>query len=122
MKWEALVTPSSVSLSEGENKLSFRPAEIDKITSLISSALGMESLKALPEYITNTPFVIKFWEDNSLSLEAQDRKGRLPFQWDEADELIRCFHNALKSAIDERTLRPGARGGFVDFGEGEPFI
>ena len=114
---------NSIIIKRGEFVLRLTPAEIDKATSLIGIALGMETMEALPDHITNTPFVVRFFEDDRLALERTDVKGSIPFTWAEADELILALHDGKKLAINERTLIKGPRsagGGRVNYSD-EPF-
>ena len=100
---------NSIIITRGEFTLRLTPAEVDKATNLIGTALGMESLDALPDHITGSPFCIRMFEDNRLALERTDNKGSIPFTWAEADDLILALHDGKKIAINERTLVRGPR-------------
>lgn len=114
---------NSITVKRGEFVLRLVPAEVDKATSLLGIALGMETLDALPDHITGSPFVIRFFEDDRLALERADAKGSIPFTWAEADELILALHDGKKLAINERTLIRGPRsaGGARSQFSDEPF-
>jgi len=124
---EAVFTPyanaEAVTVSRGEkHKLSLVPAEVDKATKIIGIALSMESFDQLPSHIKNSPFVIRFFEDNKLALERLDTSGSIPFEWAEGDELIVTLQKALAMAINERVLVKGVRATGAVTNNSEPFI
>jgi hypothetical protein len=108
-----------LSLSQGDKPaLSLRPAEVGKATQLIGIALGMESKKALPSHIDNSPFVIRFFEDHTLRLEAKDRDGSIRFTFGGGDSVIKALHQAKEMSLDEQRLENsprGAAGGMTEF-------
>lgn len=113
----------AVTVKRGEEfSLNLAPAEVDKATGLISIALGMEELDPLPSHIKDQPFVIRFFEDNTLALERTEGEGSLPFKWAEADELIVALQDGLKCAVNERTLIKGPRGTGASRLRHEPFV
>jgi hypothetical protein len=109
----------SLSLSQGGSPaLKLRPAEVDSATKLIGIALGMESAQALPSHISNSPFVIRFFEDHTLRLEAKDRDGSIRFTFGGGDGVIKALHKARDMSIDELRLgnHPrGSGGGMTEF-------
>lgn len=110
-----------ITVKRGDFSLKLSPAEVDKATGLVGTALSMETLEALPDHITGTPFVVRFFEDDRLALERTDNKGSIPFTWAEADDLILSLYDGKKIAINERTLIKGPRGtGRTQFSD-EPF-
>jgi len=112
-----------ITISRGkEFQLGLTPAEVDKATALIGIALSMEELDPIPSKIENTPFVIRFFKDETLALERMDKDGSIPFKWGEADELILALHDGLKIARNERILVKGARGTGRTNINPEPFI
>lgn len=91
--------------------LNLSPAEVDKATYIVGIALSMETLDAVPSHITNTPFVVRFFENDNLALERTDKKDSIPFTFAEGDELIMTLKQARDMAINSRMLskRPGRR-------------
>lgn len=83
-------------------KLEMRPAEVDKATQIIGIALSMETMKAIPDHIKNSPFVIRFFENDLLALERSDTKGSVSFKWDEGDDLIVAIASGLKIAVNAK--------------------
>lgn len=83
-------------------KLELRPAEVEKATQIIGIALSMETMEVIPDHIKNTPFVIRFFEDNLLALERADAKGSVSFKWDEGDDLILAIQSGLKIALNAK--------------------
>jgi hypothetical protein len=95
---------------EGDKSLlEMAPAEVDKATKIIGIAMGMETMTTLPTHIRNSPFVLRFFEDDFLRLEREDAPGSIRFRWHEGDELIVALQQSLDMASDERTLIKGAR-------------
>jgi hypothetical protein len=92
-----------ITITRGEFSLRLTPAEVDKATQLVGIALGMETMDTLPDHITNTPFVVRFFEDDKLALERLGEPGSIPFDWQEADQFIVALNDGLKIAINERT-------------------
>lgn len=86
-------------------KLELRPAEVEKATQIIGIALSMETLEAIPDHIKNSPFVIRFFEDERLALERSDAKGSVSFNWDEGDDLILALQAGLKIALNAKVNR-----------------
>lgn len=112
-----------ITITRGEFSIRLTPAEAEKATRLIGIVLGMETMKTIPDHVKNSPFIVRFFEDNNLALERLDLKGSIPFNWDEADDLITTINDGLNIAINERTLIKGARGvGVVDSAGSEPFV
>jgi len=102
--------------------LSLSPAEILKASNIIGLALRMESLPALPDHISSSPFVIRFLPTNNLRLERKDKKGSIRFEWNEGDELINALKAAESISINERTVVKAARGtGAVSHNSEAPF-
>lgn len=83
-------------------KLELRPAEAEKATQVIGIALQMETMEVIPDHIKNSPFVIRFFEDNLLALERADSKGSVSFKWDEGDALILAIQSGLKIALNAK--------------------
>ena len=102
---------------ESQPALTLTPSEVDKITRLIGIGLSMESMKGLPSNIKHSPFVLRFFEDNTLRLERIDQEGSLLFTFSKGDEMIRMFRSALSIAVDEKRLEElpsGAIGGGME--------
>jgi hypothetical protein len=95
---------------EGQPPIDLTPADIDKVTRLIGIGLGMETMKGLPSNIKHSPFVLRFFEDNTMRLERTDQEGSVRFSFQEGDEVIRTFQSALNITIDERRLENLPRG------------
>jgi hypothetical protein len=95
---------------DGTPALKMRPAEVDRVTKLIGIALSMESMQALPSKIDNSPFVIRFFEDHTLRLEAKDRDGSIRFTFGGGDGVIKALHQARDMSIDELRLGNNPRG------------
>lgn len=98
-------------VKRGEATLNLSANEVDKATNIIGIALSMENLDAVPSHITNSPFVVRFFEGDMLALERIDAKGSLPFKFMEGDELIVTLQQARAISVNDRTLskRPGQR-------------
>jgi len=98
-------------VKRGEAALSLSPSEVDKATNIVGIALSMENLDAVPSHITNSPFVVRFFEGDMLALERLDAKGSIPFTFAQGDELITTLHQARSISVNDRTLskRPGQR-------------
>lgn len=106
-----------VTLKKDSSFLRFTPGEVDSIRNIINIALNMQSLPALPPSINNEKFLVKFTEDDTLSVEGIDgREGSLAFGWVEGDDLIQVIDKAYAIAINE--IKLGVAGvstrGFVD--------
>ena len=113
-------TPTGLTVSQkGQPPLALTPAEVDKITRLIGIGLGMETMQGLPSNIKHSPFVLRFFEDNTLRLEGIDREGSIRFSFREGDEVIRTFQAALAIALDEKRLESPPRGAISSGGGGE---
>jgi hypothetical protein len=110
-----------ISQDSGKLNLALAPAEVDKASSLLKIALGMEELQGGVSHIKDTPFVIRFFEDNTLALERTDREGSIHFSWKETDDLMLALKDGLALAINERTLIKGPRGTGKQRYNQEPF-
>lgn len=107
-----------ITRDDEEEQIELSPAEVDKATELIGIALGMEDLDALPDHITGSPFVVRFFEEDFLRFEREDGVGSVRFAWEEGDELITTLHMARDMAVNERTLVNAPRGsGAASFSE-----
>ena len=116
-------SPESIVISRdgGKLNLSIAPGEVDKASALLKIALGMEQLDKGPSHIKDTPFVVRFFEDNTLALERTDREGSVHFSWKETDDLMLALKDGLALAINERTLIKGPRGTGQQSFNHEPF-
>lgn len=90
------------SSEENHYEISMVPNEVDRATNLVGSALSVVSLSH-PNLINYSPFVVRFFEDNTLVLERSDQKGSVPFTVNEGDELIKTIHMGLGMCLNERT-------------------
>ena len=109
-------------IKTGEQQLLLAAAEADKATKLIGIALGMETMDALPDHITNSPFVIRFSANGTLSLERQDESGSISFEWADADDLIVAIQKGLNISIDKDILTNTPKEtGSISYNS-EPFI
>lgn len=88
--------------SQPVQTIKLKPAEVEKATKIIGLALQMESLETVPGHITSSPFVIRFFEDDTLALERNDILGSVRFSWAEGDELINAIQSGLKIAINAK--------------------
>jgi len=111
-----------ISRDSGKLNLAIAPGEVDKASSLLRIALGMEELDGGPSHIKDTPFVVRFFEDNTLALERTDREGSIHFTWSETDDLMLALKDGLALAINERTLIKGPRGTGKQGYNHEPFV
>jgi len=98
-------------VKRGDFSIRMSPAEVDKATYIVGIALSMETLDSVPSHITNSPFVVRFFENDMLALERNDSKGSVPFSFQEGDELITTLQQARSITINDRMLskRPGMR-------------
>lgn len=79
------------------------PAEVDKATDLIGLLMSMVESPVLPEFIKNTPFVIRVFPKQAYALERTDLAGSVPFRRNEADELIHVLKMGLGICLNEQT-------------------
>lgn len=79
------------------------PSEVEKATEIVGIALGTINHEALPDHITNTPFVIRFFDHRVYALERTDLPFSLPFKATEGDELIHTLNLSLGMCINEQT-------------------
>lgn len=104
------VFPDSVTFTRAGSVFRFQPGYIDKLKKLVNLANGFQEFQALPESIDDPPYSIKFDEGGDLRLcDAND--GFVHFTFNECDDIVESFNVALAKVRDERTLRPGPRGG-----------
>lgn len=76
--------------------------EGDRATSLINTALRMGDIDPLPDHITNSPFVVRFFPRSGCALERTDNRSSIPFRPREGDELIRIIQQGVAMAINWR--------------------
>lgn len=100
---------------------SFSPAESTKLTGLIGFAGSMAELKALPEEISDPPFVIKFTEDGTHQVTRENSEATISFTFETIDEIIQALNTFIGIALDMQRITPNPipRGGF---GPGAPDI
>lgn len=101
--FEVTVTPVEVKI----DSLSFAPAQVDRICSLVSTAGAMRDFKALPEKIEDPPFSVYFSEDGGISLKGE--QGEVRFKLENADTLIETFRMALQIALDNQKYNKNFR-------------
>lgn len=115
-------TANEVVLSRDKAELRFSPAEGEKATYLIGIALSMETMDSVPSHITNSPFVVRFFQDDSLALERSDKAGSIPFTFHEGDNLIKAIRLGVQTAVNDRALNRGSVKSTSTFrGQENPF-
>lgn len=86
-----------------EFRIEMVPSEVDKATHIIGIALATTDHDALPEFIKNTPFVIRLFSKRIYALERTDLGFSLPFKAAEGDELISTLQMALGMCLNAQT-------------------
>ena len=81
--------------------LTLSPGEVDKATEIVGTTLRM--LDVPVEFITNSPFVVRFFPDRVYALERQDRGDSMPFRANEGDDLITTLHMAKAMCLNDQT-------------------
>ncbi len=97
-----VVTRTSAKTGE-EFRIEMAPSEAEKATKIVGIALATVEHDALPEFITNTPFVLRFFKNRIYALERTDLNCSLPFKAAEGDLLIHTIQMALGMCINEQT-------------------
>jgi len=88
----------------------FAPAEADEVKSAISFAGGMRDFPTLPPQLAFERFVVKFYEDGTLTLERSgDETTVIKFDFDSIDSLIVAITSGLDISIDKKRLSPSPR-------------
>lgn len=119
----AVLDAQGMTLQRGEVVgVTLAPSEVAAVTALIGIAKSMESMKVVPEFIVNSPFVVVFRDDHTLSLERKDQNGSVQFAWKEADVVIRALNDMVAKSIDVRRHRPTSRSSGGGITDGESFI
>lgn len=100
---------------------SFSPAESAKLTGLLGFAGSMAELKALPEEISDPPFVISFTEDGEHKVTRENSDATISFTFETIDSLIQTLNTCVEIALDMQRITPSPipRG---NFGPGAPDI
>ena len=89
--------------ANGKFRLELSPSEADKATQVVGLALSMVQLTNVPPFITNTPFVVRFFPHQAFALERKDSSGSMPFRMREGDELIQVIQMGLGICLNEQT-------------------
>lgn len=84
-------------------RIEMAPSEAAKATKIVGIALATVEHDALPDHITNTPFVIRFFKNSVYALERSDLNFSLPFKAIEGDALIESINVALGMCLNEQT-------------------
>jgi len=84
-------------------RIEMAPSEAQKATKIVGIALSTVEHDALPDHITNTPFVIRFFKNSVYALERSDLNFSLPFKASEGDSLIEAINVALGMCLNEQT-------------------
>lgn len=79
------------------------PSEVGRAKELVNIALSMIELPSIPEYITNTPFVVRFYGNGVCALEREDEGSSIPFRSAEGDKLVTTLEMALGMCLNEQT-------------------
>lgn len=92
-----------ITRTNGDHNIEMSPSEASKATHILGLALSMVEMDPVPEYITETPFVVRFFPHRVYALERKDEKGSLPFRLPECDELITTINVGLGICLNEQT-------------------
>ncbi len=85
-------------------RVEMSPSEVNKATQIVGIALATVEHDALPDHITNTPFVIRFFKNRVYALERTDFNFSMPFKASEGDELIETLQMAMNMCLNEQTM------------------
>lgn len=113
-----------IHLERGEDKFTFLPGEAARIKKVLGIALQMQDLKSLPSHISNTPFRVSFFEDDTLSLtRVDDPKSVFKLGWGDVDEFMQVVDKAVPVSTND-TMQSGniSRRRAASVGTGEPFF
>lgn len=109
-----------LTLERNGESFTFLPGEAEKINHLLGIALQMQDLEGLPAYIPYTPFIVQFFEDDTLALKRIDDRSLLKLSWKDIDELIQVVTKAVHVSVND-TVQSGSigrrRAASVDTGE-----
>lgn len=83
--------------------LHMTPGESVKAAEIVGMALSAYEMSYIPKHITNSPFVIRFFDNKVFALERTDDSGSIPFRWSEGDELIRVINMGRGICLNEQT-------------------
>jgi len=84
-------------------RMSMAPSEVARAKQLVNLALSMIELPAIPEFITNSPFVVRFFGNGVCALEREDESASIPFRAAEGDKLVNTLEMALGICLNEQT-------------------
>lgn len=104
-----------------DSGFTYTPAEAIKLTKLLGFAGSMAELKALPEEISDPPFVIKFTEDGNHQITREESEPMITFTFETIDDMIKAVSACADIALDMQRINPKPlpRGGL---GSGVPDI
>lgn len=90
------------------HQITMTPAEASKASYIVGFVLKMRNFKTVPDHITNTPFVIRFFNDAIYALERTDKhttkSDSLPFRFHEIDDLLKTIDIGVGICVNEQTL------------------
>lgn len=124
-EWTVIADREDITLKEidSTNQIKFRPAEVDKMSSILGMALQMESLKALPSQIVDTPFIVKFKEDDSLGFTRDNSSDEIVLTWRQIDGFLEVLRKAVAISVNDTTFNSNPnRHTYTGSDSGEPFI
>jgi hypothetical protein len=108
--------------SHTNESMKLSPAEVPRLTKLLSSVGSLVSFKSLPPNIFDPPFTVNFTPTGQCLLTRGSEDSGLTFSMDDVDGLIEGLNMSLQKVNDLKVIRGGPAPGAPAFVTPEPIF
>lgn len=112
---------STVVIMRGAEKLTLATADGAKASEALMMSASCLDMTVLPEYLSFTPFRIRFADDGGAALE-KDGAGSVSFNKATYEDLITIINMTIAQCTDALRIRGGARAGLSSYNPPDPII
>jgi len=106
--FDVVVSLKDISMSTEEGFVTFTPAEVEKVSSVLSMAGSVGESNKVP-FITNSPFRVIFDNEKMILVKKGQKKGEgLRFKGGQIDRLVQLVSAAVGVHVDIQVHRTGA--------------
>jgi len=116
------VNLQGITLSRENGSVKFSPSDGNNAVEIVMVALGLETMKILPERISNSPMQVRFTPERIAYLLNKNESGEVAFKFDEGDDLIEAIKAGVDKTRDQNTLGRGSKKSFSSAHPPDPII
>lgn len=113
---------STVTITRDSEKLVLATADGAKASEAVNKGASCLNLKALPEYLSFSPFRVRFTPSGDGAQLEKEGQGAVSFDKASYEDLITIINMTINQCTDALRIRGGARAGLSSYNPPDPII